>query len=201
MDYLDLDGRSPDRVYALLAGLVTPRPIAWVTTVDAGGRGNAAPISFFNLTGVCPPVVVLGIGAKDDGSPKDTLRNLRATGEFVVNLVDEPLVPAMVASARELPHGEDELAGSGVPTAACRRVRPHRVASAPASLECRLEREMTVGGNLLVVGEVLAVHVRAGLVDPANLRVNGAAHAPIGRLHSPDGYCRTTDRFSVAWPE
>lgn len=201
MDYIDLAGREPDRVYALLAGLVTPRPIAWVTTVDAAGRGNAAPISFFNVMGVRPPVVVLGIGAKDDGSPKDTTRNIRDTGEFVVNLVDEPLVAAMVATARELPHGEDELIAAGVDSAPCRRVRARRVAASPASLECRLERELRIGDNLLLVGEVLAVHARAGLVNPLNLRVDGAAHAPIGRLHSPDGYCRTTDRFAVAWPE
>ena len=201
MDYFDLSGRDTDRVYALLAGLVTPRPIAWVTTVDAAGRVNAAPFSFFNLLGVSPPVVALGVGDRDDGTPKDTALNIAATGEFVVNLVDEPLCAAMVSTARELPHGESELPGAGLTPAPSRLVRPPRVDGVPAALECRLLQALTVGDNRIFLAQVLAVHAREGVVDPARLRVKPGAHAPVGRLHSPDGYCRTADRFSVPWPE
>lgn len=200
-DFFDLAGRGTDRVYALLAGLVTPRPIAWVTTVDADGRVNAAPFSFFNLLGVSPPVVALGVGDRDDGTPKDTALNIAATGEFVVNLVDEPLCAAMISTARDLPHGESELAAAGVSTEPARFVRAPRVVGAPASLECRLLRTLEIGENRIFLGRVLAVHAREGLVDADRLRVKGGAHAPLGRLHSPDGYCRTADRFSVPWPE
>ena len=201
MDFFDLTGRAPDRIYALLAGLITPPPIAWVTTLDELGRVNAAPFSFFNLLGVNPPVVALGIGDKDDGTPKDTAKNITATGEFTINLVDEPRAASMVATAAELPHGENELAKTGVPTAPGRQVRCPRIDSAPASLECRLLQELRVGENRILLGEVIAVHTRPGLVNPGNLRVNSAEHALIGRLHSPDGYCRTTDRFAIEWPE
>lgn len=196
-DFFDLAGRDVGRVYALLAGLVTPRPIAWVTTVDATGRVNAAPFSFFNLLGVEPPVVALGIGDRDDGTPKDTALNIAATGEFVVNLVDEPLAAAMNATAAPHPHGFDELAAAGVHASPSRLVRPPRVTESPASLECRLLQELKVGENRILLGEVLAVHTRLGSVDPGNLRVKPETHFPIGRLHSPDGYCRTTDFFSM----
>ena len=196
-DYFDLAHHDAGRVYALLAGLVTPRPIAWVTTADAAGRVNAAPFSFFNLLGVEPPVVALGIGDRDDGTPKDTALNIAATGEFVVNLVDEPLAAAMNRTAAPHPHGVNELELAGVHASPSRRVRPPRVTESPASLECRLLQELRIGDNRILLGEVLAVHTREGLADPATLRVRPGAHAPVGRLHSPDGYCRTTDFFSM----
>lgn len=199
-DFFDLNGRDPGRVYALLAGLVTPRPIAWVTTVDGAGRVNAAPFSFFNLLGVEPPVVALGIGDRDDGTPKDTALNIAETGEFVVNLVDEALAAAMNATSAPHPRGIDELDAAGVLSAPSRLVRPPRVALSPASLECRLIRELRIGDNRIVLGEVVAAHVRAGVADPVTLRVSPGAHAPIGRLHSPDGYCRTVDFFVMKRP-
>ncbi len=201
MDYFDLSGCDTDRVYALLAGLVTPRPIAWVTSVDAEGRVNAAPFSFFNLLGVSPPVVALGVGDREDGTPKDTALNIAETGEFVVNLVDEALCAAMVSTAREVPRGVSELEQAGLSAAPSRQVRAPRVEQAPASLECRLLQTLSVGENRIFLARVLAAHVRDGVVDVARMRVRAGAHAPVGRLHSPDGYCRTVDRFSVAWPE
>jgi flavin reductase (DIM6/NTAB) family NADH-FMN oxidoreductase RutF len=86
---LDLEGQLADRAYSILASLVTPRPIAFVTTVSPEGKINAAPFSFFNLLGADPPVLAVAPGDRDDGTPKDTARNIRLTHEFVVNLVDE----------------------------------------------------------------------------------------------------------------
>jgi len=106
---LDLEGRHADRGYAMLASLVTPRPIAWVTTVNLEGVVNAAPFSFFNLLGASPPIVGICPGDREDGSPKDTAANVRLTHEFVVNLVDENVAEAMNRTAASLPPGTSEL--------------------------------------------------------------------------------------------
>ena len=111
---LDLTGEHASSAYKILASLVTPRPIAWVTTRDREGRVNAAPFSFFNVFGTRPPVVVFAPGDKEPGVPKDTAKNIRETGEFVINLVDAGVFEPMVQSAATLPHGVDELEGSGL---------------------------------------------------------------------------------------
>src|ERR1700735_626316 len=106
---LDLEGKYADRAYFLLASLVTPRPIALVTTLSPDGRVNAAPFSFFNLLGADPPILGFAPGDRDNGTPKDTALNVRATHEFVVNLVDEKIAEAMNQCAATLPFGENEL--------------------------------------------------------------------------------------------
>ena len=105
---LDLLTTHADRAYAILAGLVTPRPIAWVTTLNEDGSVNAAPFSFFNVFGAEPPLVIFAPGDRDDGSPKDTARNCRRTGEFVVNLVNEPLAQVMNRTSATIPYGVSE---------------------------------------------------------------------------------------------
>src|ERR1700720_4256370 len=104
---LDLEGQFADRIYPILASLVTPRPIALVTTMNPEGKVNAAPFSFFNLLGARPPILAIAPGDRDDGTPKDTARNIRVTHEFVVNLVDEALAEAMNRCAASLPYGEN----------------------------------------------------------------------------------------------
>src|SRR5476651_2644248 len=106
---LDLEGQYADRAYALLASLVTPRPIAWVTTISPEGQVNAAPFSFFNVLGANPPIVGFCPGDREDGTPKDTARNVRSTHEFVVNLVDEALAEAMNQTSASLPYGKSEV--------------------------------------------------------------------------------------------
>ena len=106
---LDLEGKHADRAYALLASLVTPRPIAWVTTLSPDGVVNAAPFSFFNVLGANPPILGFCPGDRSDGTPKDTARNIRLTHEFVVNLVDEKVSEAMNRTAAALPYGVGEL--------------------------------------------------------------------------------------------
>src|ERR1700678_2652635 len=110
-----IDVRSADTVavYRALVGIVTPRPIAWVTTVDNEGRVNLAPFSFFNTFGANPPIVVFSPTLRRDGTKKDTLRNLEAVGEFVINSAIEDLAEQVNATSKELPHGESEAAYAG----------------------------------------------------------------------------------------
>src|SRR5277367_1199945 len=133
---MPLEGEFADRAYPLLASLVTPRPIALVTTLSPEGNVNAAPFSFFNLIGADPPILAIAPGDRDDGTPKDTARNIRLTHEFVVNLVDEGIAEAMNKCAASLPYGENELLHAGLSAAPSSAVKPPRILEAPASLEC-----------------------------------------------------------------
>ncbi len=188
------------RAYKLLAGLVTPRPIAWVTTHDEEGLVNAAPFSFFNLLGTDPPMLGFAPGDRAVGIPKDTARNIRRTGEFVVNLVDEACAEAMNLTSAELPPGENELVHAGLRTAPSHSVGPPRIAEAPVALECTEWSTLEMGGNRLVIGLIRHAYVREGVLDPETLLVDPAAYAPIGRMEVPAGYCRTRDRFDMPRP-
>jgi len=199
MDF-DFEGAHAARAYSILASLVLPRPIALVTTLGPDGVLNAAPFSFFNLLGADPPIVALAPGDREDGTPKDTARNIRLTREFVVNLVDEPMAEAMNACAASLPYGESELVPAGLTPAPSVALKTPRLAEAPASLECREWGTLQIGGNRVVIGLVLRAHVRDEHVDPVTLRVRHDAFFPIGRLASPDWYCRTGDRFEMRRP-
>jgi flavin reductase (DIM6/NTAB) family NADH-FMN oxidoreductase RutF len=196
----DLEGEHEERAYTILAGLVVPRPIALVTTVDLEGRVNAAPFSFFNVIGDDPPAVVLAPGNRGPGVPKDTARNVRLTGEFVVHLIDEPMGAAMNACAASLPPGENELEAAGLTAVASSVVKPPRIAEAPVALECREWTTMEFGGNRLVIGRVLRVHVRDGIMDPETLLIPPGVYAPVGRMQGPNWYCRTGDVFAMARP-
>ena len=193
---MDIDpaSRPTSDNYKLLTNLVVPRPIAWVTSLGKDGIVNLAPFSFFNAVGADPLYVVLSVGRRDDGTPKDTARNITERGEFVVNLVTEELLGAMNVSSVEFPPDEGELDASGVHTTASIRLQVPRLAEAKASLECRLHRSIALGANTLFVGEVVMFHVADDSID-ARLRLHD--FAPIGRLGSPSVYCRTTDRFEV----
>lgn len=198
---LDLTGPLREDAYMILAGLVTPRPIALVTTVDEEGRVNAAPFSFFNVLGDSPPIVGLCPGDRSPGIPKDTARNIRLTHEFVVNLVDEPLGPQMNLCAATLPPGVNELDHAGLTAAPSAAVKPPRILEAPASLECRHHSTLEIGDNRLIIGEVLRVHVRDGIFDPETWLVQPGTYQPIGRMQSPHWYCRTTAMFEMRRPK
>ncbi|MXP65210.1 flavin reductase family protein [Roseomonas sp. M0104] len=176
----------------LLLSTVVPRPIAWVTTLDGAGRVNAAPFSFFNLLSTEPPVVGLGIAARA-GADKDTASNIRAGGEFTVNLVSTGLAPAMNVTALDFAAGIEELRHAGLETAPSQRVRSPRIAQAPVALECRV---MTLldqsGGSLIVLGEVLALHIaREHLLDAERCHVDTPALDLVGRLHGGGWYTRS----------
>ena len=130
---LDLEKEYADRAYPILSNLVTPRPIALVTTLSKDGKINAAPFSFFNVLGANPPLVAFTPGDREDGTPKDTARNVRSTHEFVVNLVDEAIAEGMNQCAAGIPYGENELIRAGLTAAPSSVVKPPRIAEAPAS--------------------------------------------------------------------
>jgi flavin reductase (DIM6/NTAB) family NADH-FMN oxidoreductase RutF len=183
--------------YKLLSSLVVPRPISFVTTVNEKGVVNAAPYSFFNVFSEDPPLVVIGIGRRADGSLKDTALNIEANGEFVVNLVDEGVATAMNVAATDFPPDQSEIDPAGLDLVPSSLVAPPRIAQAPAALECRNHTTLLVATDRrLVVGEVLAVHTREGLVDPGNLRLDLDAYRPVGRLFA-NLYCRTRDTFEL----
>lgn len=199
MDIKILD-LAPRDQYKLLAALVMPRPIALVTTRGPGGVDNAAPFSFFNAMGEDPPVLVLGLQAKGDGSPKDTAANIHGTGEFVVNLVDETIAQAMATCAVEFPGDVSEIEAAGLTLAPSADIAPGRVLQSPASFECRLLASFHYGSQReIVVGKVVRLHVRDGLIDPANLSISETDYNPIGRLFA-SGYCYTRDRFDMPVP-
>ncbi|MGA7216001.1 MAG: flavin reductase family protein [Terrimicrobiaceae bacterium] len=197
---LDLEGKHAARAYAVLACLVVPRPIAWVTTINAEGVVNAAPFSFFNVLGAKPPIVGVCPGDRDDGTPKDTALNVRLTHEFVVNLVDEDLAEAMNRTAASVPYGTNELEAAGLTTRASSAVHPPRIAESPASLECKEWGTLQIGDNRLIIGLVRRVHVRDELIDPQTLRIRSELFHSIGRMASPHWYCRTRDRFEMIRP-
>ena len=192
---IDPSLQTPQDNYKLLTNLVVPRPIAWVTSQSTGGVVNLAPFSFFNALGADPLYVIISVALAPDGQLKDTARNILASGEFVVNMVTEELFAAMNLSAADFPADVSELAAAGLQAAPSLRIQVPRVAEAQASFECRLHSTQALGGNTLIIGEVVMFHVADHLVGP-RLHING--FAPLGRLGSPSVYCRTGDRFDIA---
>ncbi len=197
MPAFDFRRLEPSLRYKLLGGLVVPRPIALVTTRDPQGRDNAAPFSFFNVLAETPPLVVLGLGISPSGRAKDTTNNIRDNGEFVVNLVDEPIAEAMNLCAIDLPPEVSEVALAGFSLLPSDIVAPGRIAQSPVNMECRRYVTLQPGPErYIVLGEVLMLHVKDGIVDPESLRVDRELYAPIGRLFG-GGYIRTHDRFEM----
>jgi flavin reductase (DIM6/NTAB) family NADH-FMN oxidoreductase RutF len=180
--------------YKLLTNLVVPRPIAWVTSMSADGIVNLAPFSFFNAVGSDPLIVMISVARHDDGSLKDTGRNILATGEFVVNMVSEDLMAAMNVSAADFPGDESELTATGLHTTPALAINTPRVTKAPVSMECRLHSTQNFGHYTVIFGEVVMIHVADHLIGDS-LRVHG--FTPVGRMGSPAFYCRTSDRFEV----
>ena len=188
--------------YKLLVSTVLPRPIAFVTSLDPDGRPNAAPFSFFNAMGSEPPVVVLGFEPKPDGHQKDTPNNILATHEFVVNIINEPLVEQMNICAASLPADESEIDLAGLETLPSIDVAPPRLAASPASFECRLVQDIELsGGGRIILGEVLHFHLSDDVVSTVDpLRIDIDKLAPISRL-SGSLYGRISDQFEIRRPK
>src|SRR5579864_3584145 len=169
---LDLEGELAERAYPILASLVTPRPIALVTTLSPDGKVNAAPFSFFNLLGASPPILAFAPGDRENGIPKDTARNIRLTHEFVVNLVDESIAEAMNKCSAALPYGENELEHAGLHACQSSIVKPPRILESPVSLECKEWGTLHIGDNRTVIGLIQRIHLREELYDSAKKRIN-----------------------------
>ena len=190
--------------YKIVNSTITPRPIAWVTTVSPDGVVNAAPYSFFNACGIEPPLVVLGL-LKDfeTRALKDTARNILATGEFVVNLVCEADAERMNQSSVAAPAGVSEIAYAGLETAPASRIAPPLIASSPVSFECRKVTALDIGTHQTVlIGEILVAHIKDEFVsDPDRFYFDTPAMELIGRTHGAGWYARTTDQFALQRPQ
>jgi flavin reductase (DIM6/NTAB) family NADH-FMN oxidoreductase RutF len=191
----DLARMAPLERYKLLCGVVVPRPIALITSMDGQGRVNAAPFSFFNVISEDPPQIVLGLQHKASGDPKDTTRNLAKAREFVINMVDEPLAEAMNLCATDFPAGISEIKVLGIATEPSARVAVPRIAAAPFALECRKTLSLAFSQSReILIGEVLAIHGCEGLADTEKLYVDPDRYRPIGRL-AGSAYCRQGEVF------
>jgi len=195
-DFARLSGRE---CYKLLVATIAPRPIAWVVSQNPGGQLNAAPFSFFNAFSGDPPVIGIGVSSHEPGRPKDTARNIRQTGEFVVNLVSEETVDAMIVTAIEFEVGVNELAQAQVTTLPSLRVKPPRIATSPAAMECQLIQIVDLGrDNGLLLGRVLAMHVQDKMVLDAERRyIDTPRLNLVGRMHGTGWYARTSDLFEA----
>lgn len=193
---IDIEALGARDRYKLLAGLIVPRPIALVTTVSAGGVMNAAPFSMFNMLGEDPPLVLVSINRRDDESRKDTAVNIRRTGEFVVHMTDEPMAQQMHRCGDILPADVSELVHAGLTAMPSHRVAPVRIAEAPVALECTVYETLETTSREIFLGQVRWMHVRDGLVDSSNWRVNLDAYLPIARMGGWS-YASTRDRFEM----
>ena len=194
---IDLTKLSELERYKLIIGLVYPRPIALISTRSENGVANCAPFSYFNAMCEDPMLIILSFNNRTDGKMKHSLSNLLRTEQFVVNMVDESIANGMHISSAEFPEDVSEFAKAGFTEAPCKFIDHPRIAEAPASFECRLYRRIDVGrARDLILGEVVHIHVRDGLVDPATKRVSESAYRPVGRLYA-SRYCTTRQRFDL----
>ncbi len=184
--------------YKLLTGVVVPRPIALVTTQDEAGLLNAAPFSFFNLVGSNPPLVVLGIGDKTEDEAKDSARNIRKSGEFVVNLVSRAMTQEMNICAVDFPAHISEVEAAKLQIAPSIWVGVPRLAKSPAALECRAHTTLQIGENRVIIGEVGALYIEDSCVDAQKNYVESAKLDLIGRMGGAGGYTDTSGLFELA---
>ena len=196
----DFSTLSATDAYKLVVSSVVPRPIAWVVTQDAAGRVNAAPFSFFNALSGHPPLLAFGVGARDNGQPKDTATNIRQTGQFVINMVSEAMVHPMVVTATDFDAGIDELQQAGLSTLPSTRIKPPRIAQSPVAFECETFQTIALPGERdLVIGRILTMHIdEAKMLDVARHYVDTPALNLVGRMHGGGWYTRTADQFEVA---
>jgi flavin reductase (DIM6/NTAB) family NADH-FMN oxidoreductase RutF len=189
--------------YKLMTGTIVPRPIGWVSTIDETGRFNLAPFSFF--TAVCsnPPTLLFCPAIRaSTGQPKDTLHNVKATGQFVVNIVTEATAEAMNLTAAELPPDVDEFVYAGLTPTPSLTVKPPRVLESPVHYECEVVQIVEIGdqpgAGSIVIGRVLHLHIADSLLIGSD-KIDTAKLQPVGRL-AGNNYARVTETFSLVRP-
>jgi flavin reductase (DIM6/NTAB) family NADH-FMN oxidoreductase RutF len=199
------DGALPwQSIYKLMTGAIVPRPIGWISTVDADGIPNLAPYSFFNAVCSNPPTLLFcpAIRAKDH-QRKDTLKNVIATREFVVNIVTEALAEAMNLTSGEYAADVNEFEVAGLTAAPSAAVKPPRVAESPVHFECKLDQIVTIGetpgGASIVIGRIVHIHVADEVLIPPD-KIDVRKLQAVGRL-SGTTYSRTNDFFDLRRPE
>lgn len=193
----DLEHVSHRQIYNLLIGLVAPRPIALVTSMNEHGALNAAPFSAYNYLCTDPPIVGLGVTNRpnNDIVPKDTARNIRRTGEFVINVVTEDLAQQMNICATDFPPETDELQMANLDTVPSSIVKVPRIAQAHAALECREFTTMEIGRSRIILGRIVSIFVDDKYIDPAGPYVRAEELHAIGRMNGLGSYVRTRDAF------
>ena len=193
----DLERGPAGQAYKLLVGLVAPRPIALITSMDEHGQLNAAPFSAYNYLCTEPPIVGVGVTNRPGHPfvPKDTARNIRRTGEFVVNVVTEDIAEKMSICATDFPPEMNEVEIAGFTTTPSQVVKPPRLAEAHAALECREYTTMEIGRSRIILGRVVAIYVEDRYVDPAGPYIKADELHAIGRMNGLGNYIRTRDAF------
>jgi flavin reductase (DIM6/NTAB) family NADH-FMN oxidoreductase RutF len=200
---LDLATMSPPAIYKLMIGTIVPRPIAFVSTVSAAGVGNLAPFSFFNGVSSDPPCVVISITRKNDGSKKDTLRNIEETRQFVVNTVSDWMVEPMNQCSGEYPYGVDEMQKVGLTPLPSAKVSANRVKESAIHLECELVQTVEIGnGNVgsatLVIGRIVMMHFREDVYEDGKVNIENLK--PVARLAGAK-YALLGEIFELARPQ
>lgn len=198
---------APADIYKLMIGMIVPRPIAFVSSMDENGALNLAPFSFFMGCSADPPVICFVAAHRAGPRPaKDTLTNILATKEFVVNVVSEEIAGKMNATSAEVAPEVDEFALAGLTPLASELVRPPRVAESHAHMECRLRQTVPISNaagatNMVIFGDVLRFHVdEAVLEHPGAHKIDPEKLKAIGRMGGPT-YTRTRDRFDLVRPK
>jgi len=196
---IDPSREEPRDVYGLLISAIVPRPIALTSTVDDEGGRNLAPFSFFMGVSSVPPVLAISTVSRRSGEKKDTLRNVEANGEFVVNVVSSSMAEAMNLCSADYPHGQDEFEHAGLTPVPSLRVAVPRVGESPVQMECRLERILEIGAQpaYLILGEVLLFHVREDVLRDGRIDVRELR--PLARLGGSE-YAKVGEVFSMARP-
>jgi flavin reductase (DIM6/NTAB) family NADH-FMN oxidoreductase RutF len=200
--YIDLSNTTHSwrAMHRLYLSFIQPRPIAFASTIDEAGRPNLAPFSFYNMMSANPPIVVFSPALNRLSQPKDTLRNIRATGEFVIATVTEPIAERMNICSTEFDAGISEFEQSGLTAVPATRVRPFLVAESPVNIECRLRQVISLGGEpgagQAIFGEVLAVHVDDAVLAPGDMVCDAAKLRNVARMGGSE-YCRSIDRFNL----
>jgi flavin reductase (DIM6/NTAB) family NADH-FMN oxidoreductase RutF len=198
MDF-DLSQTSQRETYNLLIGLVTPRPIALITSLDLEGRVNAAPFSAYNYLGTDPAIVAIGVGNRPAPAVigKDTAQNIRNIREFVINVVNEEIATAMNICAIDFPPGVSELQKAGLTATASAAVKVPRIAEAPAALECRELTTLEIGRSRVILGTVVHIYIRDEFVDSRGPYIRAEALHSVGRMNGLGNYVRTRDMFQM----
>ncbi len=180
---IDPQDHSPRLIYQLMTSVIVPRPIAWVSTRSRDGVPNLAPFSFFNGITSKPPLLSIAVSRRR-GRRKDTTENASATRQFVVNVVTDPQLAAMVETSADHPPEVDELTAAGLTAIPSVKVKPARVAEAPVQLECVTHQIIEISPGIvdLLIGEVILFHIADELSIDEQLRVSAAQLRPIGRL-------------------
>lgn len=176
-----VDRTDEDTLFRLVLGLVVPRPIGWVSTVSREGVRNIAPFSFFNAVNDAPPVLMISVSDRDDGTLKDTVKNILETGEFVVNLVSEELFEPMLKTGEDLPPEVDEFEVAGLTPEESKFVKAPRIKESKASFECKLYQHLKVYDMHLILGEALLIKVQDNILDEEG-RILYDRYKPLGRL-------------------